>query len=1482
MSHRTGPKRLGRRLASFEISWALWVAVAVLAFGHAEPVSADNKSDLFPSTQPETDKPQKNKPDCTDPCACKGSGEPVDPYFGRWFYQTTDLEVPGVFPIRLIRYYDGSTTYQSPLGFGWAFNYDMRLFQYPDTSIIVRSTCGVKHRYTQSGAGWVTTFTPGWRNTLAQDPAVPGGFILQEPNGTRHFFDAEGRFTQTLNPQGNGLQFVYTPTQRPITGTSPYAVDPTKPSVVALQFLLLEIDEQVGGALTGRKVTFSYDSQTGALQWAQSQDGRRVTYGHELVSSLPTGNLTSVTDPAGIVQTFKYDTSGNPQTAHRVTSFQDGQGMTAHVNQYDSNGQVVQQDFGNQEFRFYSAPAAPTSGSAPTKGQVNYANDLSTCGINNIQCNLVERDVVNAQGSLIGTAKTLFQYDVNGSLVEEIDALGNLTINTYETTRPFLTKTEVYRNLGTPTAPNRVIEKRTEFVFDGAGNLSSKKVTLDPANSHSETVTESWTYDHGWVSSHQIVSSLHPQTLFGTVYTFLPVGRGPNDPITNIAQIQRVTAWDMTQSPPKPTSSENTSFAYDANGQIQTVTLPDGHQIVSSYYTAADNTATQLRNGRLKEVYHQDAAVKDTHLDTTYDYDAQGRLSTITDARGNITTRFWDAIGRTSEVDDALHEKTLFTYSSPDGTAPGHLLRQLEVGQTTADGEGQVTRFSYDAQGNLQSIDRKNDSGAFVTFSTYTSDSDGDRLSTTDGAGRTIAMEYDLLRRQTANQDLAGHRTVYGYDASGNRVSTTDAGAKSHVSVYDGLNRLIQTQERALDPAANTSFAYDAAGNLTGVTDADNHTTTYAYDLLSRLTSLTRPLMNSSTPSAPVTVIGYNYDLRGRLQQWTNGRKGRIVYGYETWGPVKSEDFYDPGATTSGRTITYGRDVAGNLLSVSDTGFSSQQNPIYVSQPGDYDALNRLRHIRINNVFGGVDFTYSYDRFGNRNGITLIDQGLIVPPIVYNYTYNKLNQLTDATFLGNSAGSTSQPFHLTYLGSDDLNTITHPSGLITQYGYETYGPLKSVTVSGAPETLAYTRDALDRVKTLTETTGAGSSLWKYDYDNGDRLADATYPTGRGLAASDNFGYDLVGNREDPSTAAQWNYDANDQILASPGKTYKPDADGNVTTITDTATGTTATLTYDVANRLTQYTKGSTSFSYTYDPFGRRIYKLPSDPNANAIQYLWDGDQLFAEYTAFGSGGPIGRTARYAYAGGFTPLQFESDKVYDVHSDHLGTPRSLTDPSGTVAWRAAYQAFGQAALDSANTVPSFNIRFPGQYADGESGLHYNRFRYYDPSIGRYVSADPVGQFGLQAGHRVDSVLLAVLLNRFRYYAPELGRYISEDAIGRAGGPNPNPYLYVQDNPTNLIDPTGLVPILPQGWGPGLSCGAAAQARFGNCVATVVGLNHIPLVMGVGACSFGGPVAGGCDVLVVSVLELVTEPATAAGVAACYSQLQSDLNKCCPTE
>jgi len=87
---------------------------------------------------------------------------------------------------------------------------------------------------------------------------------------------------------------------------------------------------------------------------------------------------------------------------------------------------------------------------------------------------------------------------------------------------------------------------------------------------------------------------------------------------------------------------------------------------------------------------------------------------------------------------------------------------------------------------------------------------------------------------------------------------------------------------------------------------------------------------------------------------------------------------------------------------------------------------------------------------------------------------------------------------------------------------------------------------------------------------------------------------------------------------------------------------------------------------------------------------------------------------------------EGQYVVIYQNDHLGTPQKLTAVNGAVVWAAKYSSFGKASIE-VETVES-SLRFPGQYYDQETGLHYNYHRYYDPSIGRFLRADPIGLAG----------------------------------------------------------------------------------------------------------------------------------------------------------
>jgi RHS repeat-associated protein len=250
----------------------------------------------------------------------------------------------------------------------------------------------------------------------------------------------------------------------------------------------------------------------------------------------------------------------------------------------------------------------------------------------------------------------------------------------------------------------------------------------------------------------------------------------------------------------------------------------------------------------------------------------------------------------------------------------------------------------------------------------------------------------------------------------------------------------------------------------------------------------------------------------------------------------------------------------------------------------------------------------------------------------------------------------------------------------------------------------------------------------YGYDALDRLTSATYPTALGLPASEAFAYDAAGNREDPSSGGLYDYDANNRITASPGKAWVYDGDGNPVSV-NAGTGTQETFAHDAENRMRGYTNAANgaSASYLSDSFARRIKK---SVNGTATWFIWDGDQLLAQFDGAGD-----RDRRYAYTGGLAPAEQavsdgSAEDVQAVHADHLDTPRGLSGGSAQAVWRAAYRAFGSTTLDEdpdadmANVA--FAVRFPGQLADAESSLHYNRWRALDPSIGRYLSADPIAR------------------------------------------------------------------------------------------------------------------------------------------------------------
>jgi RHS repeat-associated protein len=188
--------------------------------------------------------------------------------------------------------------------------------------------------------------------------------------------------------------------------------------------------------------------------------------------------------------------------------------------------------------------------------------------------------------------------------------------------------------------------------------------------------------------------------------------------------------------------------------------------------------------------------------------------------------------------------------------------------------------------------------------------------------------------------------------------------------------------------------------------------------------------------------------------------------------------------------------------------------------------------------------------------------------------------------------------------------------------------------------------------------------------------------------------------------------------------YEYDANGNLTQIT-IAGSVVWTYTYNAANRLVHVEDGTGTINANYydDPFGRRLWK---DVGGVRTYFFYSEEGLIAEYDASGT-----EIRSYGYKPDSTwttdPLWLkEGGSYYWYQNDHLGTPQKLTAQDGTVVWSAQYTAFGEAVIDLA-TVEN-NLRFPGQFYDDETGLHYNFNRYFNPKIGRYLRVDPIGFLG----------------------------------------------------------------------------------------------------------------------------------------------------------
>ena len=732
-------------------------------------------------------------------------------------------------------------------------------------------------------------------------------------------------------------------------------------------------------------------------------------------------------------------------------------------------------------------------------------------------------------------------------------------------------------------------------------------------------------------------------------------------------------------------SSLETRYEWDDAGSV-TVYNPDG----------SEQIYVHDENARLVSETAADGG------ETQKAYDKEGRLVAVKDPLGAVTEYQYSKAGRLIAVIPQEDEPTRYNYFNGQlvdvqcGKARWQYIRNRQGDITQQiDPEGNETHYSYDRHGRLLEIRHPDGSRHQLGWNNL-----GQLLEERLPDGGQRKYRYDALGRQITRQDEFGAITQYQWDAANRLTQVTLPGGTSREYVYNAYGRV--TAER------------DELGRITRYEYADN------LHLLSRRINPDGSQLRYRYDNAGLLLTeienerGEHYKLdyyaNGLIQQETGFDGRRTAYEYDLNGQLlKKTEFGDDGSEL---VTEYQRDAAGRLLVKT----LADGEEIHYS----YDALGRL----VNVDDGHWPLAYEYDV---QDRLITEHQGWGTT----RYEYDSVGQLSHCRL---PDGSTLDYRHLSggRLSSIDLNgsrLTSHQFSagreqqrqqglLLSQYQYDEQGRLQAHSVSQREKNLFQRRYNYDANGNLAGIDDSRKGNRSYHYDPLDRLISV-----RG-ATPETFAHDPAGNllgQNNEGTANLANVKGN-RLLMQGDRHYDYDAYGNlIRERRGTGQKLVTEYRYDCQHRLIGVSlPGGSNASYKYDAFGRRIEKTV---DGHTTEFLWQGERLIAE-----SGDNRYRTYIYE-PGSFRPLAMLDGEgprkatPFYYQLDHLGTPQELTDYSGEIMWSAKYRAYGNLTALDVSEIDN-PLRFQGQYFDAETGLHYNRHRYYNPGTGRFLTPDPI--------------------------------------------------------------------------------------------------------------------------------------------------------------
>ncbi|MEV8520908.1 RHS repeat-associated core domain-containing protein [Dyella marensis] len=1047
--------------------------------------------------------------------------------------------------------------------------------------------------------------------------------------------------------------------------TLAYSTASTPSTVAPTTGLLLTVTDP-----RGRQLNFSYDS-SGRVHQVALPDGGALTYTYD-----SGGDLVSVQYPDGKSKQYIYNESsltGGANLRSALTGVIDEAGVRYETTTYNTAGGATSESLaGNVESSQLTYNADGTT-------VVQYPLGLS------VKLNFTRvNDVIKVAGSdrpcgaACNQPWTSRTYDANGYPASYTDFSNNVTATTYNAAGLLTQTVELQGQSG---------QRTTATTWDTA-RRNPLQQTLADANG---TVVGkvAWVYN----ARGQMLARCEIDPAVASSYACSTSGTAP-------AGVRRWTfsycnVVDSAQCPivglllsatgPRTDLAQTTTYSYYLTSSAVNCGTPG-----AACYQAGDlHTITDALG----------------HVTTIVSYDGAGRVTRTTDANGinadtTYTARGWVA---TRTIGGAT---TAFTYT-PYGTVASITDPDNVTGSYTYDAAHRLTRIT-DALGN---------------YVQYTLDAAGNKTAeqvydSSDMLRKSLSRTYNALGQLTGLTDGLNH-TVFNasftdsYDANGNLVHSTDALGIQRKQGYDALNRLVSTIDNynGFDAATQNTqsvLVYGPRDELQGVSDPDGLNTTYDYDGLGNATGVHSPDTGVST---------YIYDVAGNRIKKTDANGNVSASSYDALNRRTATTYID-----SGLNVSYTYDEANSITGCSSSypiGRPTRVIESAVTTVFCYDARGNVIQKR-QMQSAQTDVTqYSYT-LGDRLSSVIAPSATAT-----QYTRDTAGRVNSVTVTPTGKLAITAVSGITYLPFGPVVSYTLGNGQTITRSYDADYALTDVVSSVL--NLHFARNAMGNITALGSTAGASPAIETYAYDPMYRLTAVNAPSGSAIEA---YTYNKSGDRLSKVAGGlatgTYDYQTGTHWLIGIGngaRTY--DANGNTTG--SAAAGNTYGYGYNRRNRLTVVQlNNQTVGQYTYNAAGQRVAKSATLPQATNERFAYDeSNQLIGEY---------GTTNRdYIWLGELVVAVVDftgtASTVNYVHADGLNTPRVITDANGSVIWQWNYQAnpFGERQPTSSSGYV-FNLRFPGQYSDAESGLYQNANRTYDSATGRYIESDPAGLNG----------------------------------------------------------------------------------------------------------------------------------------------------------